>query len=560
MYINKLIKKQVMLILATVVLVGTLAVTTSFAVFEETKSNATDQKMTIGNLDVTYTGGSAISITDINPMTDSTALSKTNNIYTFTIKNTGTVPYNFKVKVINNPSYTSNLLPHQYIRYSLNNGTASTLGSGQADYELTSGVIEAGATNTYNLRLWVADASTYRLPNSALGQEIHLKISVEGKAGSGWLPSNFKDRILALNEVKTPITTPGAAVSTASEALLASAEDDYGTSYYFRGAVTNNYVEFANKCWRIVRVGGDGSVKLILHNDNKAGVANPCSSANNSNSAAFASYTVMQQDSNFNTNYDDNAAVARYLVTTYESKVDTNYDDNAAFVKYVTTTYTSTFNTNYDDNAYVGFMYGTVGASTYEATHANTNKSTILTNLETWYTNNLKTYESVIDDNVWCNDKTNVTDTSYDPWSITPNGRGYAKNVTYYGATQRLVSKSDSAGGAGPSLKCNGELSKITSKVGLITADELAFAGYAIGTGNTTTYLQENATDTYWWSLSPYNFNGSSAGVWGVFGGSGYFYGSRVDGTYGVRPSISLKSTTNVTGKGTSSSPFIISM
>ena len=559
MYINKLIKKQVMLILATVVLVGTLAVTTSFAVFEETKSNATDQKMTIGNLDVTYTGGSAISITDINPMTDSTALSKNNNIYTFTIKNTGTVPYNFKVKVINNPSYTSNLLPHQYIRYSLNNGTASTLGSGQGDYELTSGVIEAGATNTYNLRLWVADASTYSLPNSVLGQEIHLKISVEGKAGSGWLPSNFKDRILALNEVKNPITTPGAAISTASEALLASAEDDYGTSYYFRGAVTNNYVEFANKCWRIVRVGGDGSVKLILHNDNTTGVANPCDSANNSTSAAFASYTVMQQESNLNTNYDDNAAVARYLVTTYESKVDTNYDDNAAFVKYVYTTYKSTFNTNYDDNAYVGFKYGTVGASTYEATHANTNKSTILTNLETWYTNNLKTYESVIDDNVWCNDKTNVTDTSYDPWSITPNGKGYAKNVTYYGATQRLVSKSNSAGGTGPSLKCNGELSKINSKVGLITADELAFAGYAKGLQNTTTYLQENATDTWWWSLSPSYFNGSNAYVWGVGGGSGVF-GGLVSSTYGVRPSISLKSTTNVTGEGTSSSPFIISM
>ena len=301
MYINKLIKKQVMLILATVVLVGTLAVTTSFAVFEETKSNATDQKMTIGDLDVTYTGGSAISITDINPMTDSTALSKTNNIYTFTIKNTGTVPYNFKVKVINNPSYTSNLLPHQYIRYSLNNGTASTLGSGQGDYELTSGVIEAGATNTYNLRLWVADASTYRLPNSALGQEIHLKISVEGKAGSGWLPSNFKDRILALNEVKAPITTPGAAVSTADEALLASAEDDYGTSYYFRGAVTNNYVEFANKCWRIVRVGGDGSVKLILHNDNTAGAANPCT-VNDSGDAAFARYSGTTYKSAFNTN------------------------------------------------------------------------------------------------------------------------------------------------------------------------------------------------------------------------------------------------------------------
>ena len=515
MYINKLIKKQVMLILATVVLVGTLAVTTSFAVFEETKSNATDQKMTIGNLDVTYTGGSAISITDINPMTDSTALSKTNNIYTFTIKNTGTVPYNFKVKVINNPSYTSNLLPHQYIRYSLNNGTASTLGSGQADYELTSGVIEAGATNTYNLRLWVADASTYSLPNSVLGQEIHLKISVEGKAGSGWLPSNFKDRILALNEVKTPITTPGAAVSTETEALLASAEDDNGTSYYFRGAVTNNYVEFANKCWRIVRVGGDGSVKLILHNDNTTGAANPCDSANNNASAAFARYSG--------------------------------------------TTDTSAFNLSYNDNAYVGFKYGTVGAGDYALTHANTNNSTILTNLEAWYEkNNLKNYEKVIADTVWCNDKTNVTDTSYDPWSITPNGLGYAKNVTYYGATQRLVGTSGSAGGTGPSLKCNGELSKINSKVGLITADELALAGYAYNISNTTTYLQENATDTYWWSLSPNYFNGFNADVWNVNGSYGSFGNSYVNYAVGVRPSISLKSTTNVTGNGTSEDPYII--
>ena len=517
MYINKLIKKQVMLILATVVLVGTLAVTTSFAVFEETKSNATDQKMTIGNLDVTYTGGAAISITDINPMTDSTALSKTNNIYTFTIKNTGTVPYNFKVKVINNPSYTSNLLPHQYIRYSLNNGTASTLGSGQADYELTSGVIEAGATNTYNLRLWVADASTYSLPNSVLGQEIHLKISVEGKAGSGWLPSNFKERILALNENKTPITTPGTAISNDDEALLASTEDDYGTSYYFRGAVTNNYVEFANKCWRIVRVGGDGSVKLILHNDNTKKVANPCDSANNNASAAFARYSG--------------------------------------------TTDTSAFNLSYNDNAYVGFKYGTVGAGDYALTHANTNKSTILTNLEAWYEkNNLKNYEKVIADTVWCNDKTNVTDTTFNPYNYSNvNGLGYAKNVTYYGATQRLVGTSGSAGGTGPSLKCNGELSKINSKVGLITADELALAGYAYGLQNSTTYLQENATDTYWWSLSPYFFYGAGASVWYVIGSNGYFGGNYVFLTYGVRPSISLKSTTNVTGNGTSDSPFIIS-
>ena len=327
----------------------------------------------------------------------------------------------------------------------------------------------------------------------------------------------FAETILANNKVKAPITTPGATISTASEALLASTEDDYGTSYYFRGAVTNNYVEFANKCWRIVRVGGDGSVKLILHNDNPTGAANPCDAANNSASAAFAHYNG--------------------------------------------STYTSRFNENYDDNAYIGFKYGTPGSSKYETTHANTNKSTILTNLETWYTNNLKTYESVIDDTVWCNDKTNVTDTTYNPWNMSNvNGLGYGTNTTYYGATQRLVSKSNSAGGTGPSLKCNGELSKIASKVGLITADELAYAGYAWNIGNTTTYLQENATDTYWWSLSPGIFVGSSAGVWRVGGSNGGLNRSDVDYTGGLRPSISLKSTTSVTGEGTSSSPYIISM
>ena len=317
------------------------------------------------------------------------------------------------------------------------------------------------------------------------------------------------------NTVQTPTTTPGTEISADTEALLASTEDDYGTSYYFRGAVKNNYVEFANKCWRIVRVGGDCSVKLILHNDNTAGAANPCNSANNSTSAAFARYSG--------------------------------------------TTYTSAFNTNYNDNAYVGFKYGTAGASDYATTHANTNKSTILTNLETWYNNNLKTYESVIDNSVWCNDKTNVTDTTFDPWSHNPNGLGYAKNLTFYGAIQRLISTSGSAGGTGPSLKCNGELSKITSKIGLITADELAFAGYAGGLGNTTTYLQDNATDDWWWSLSPDSFDGGDAYVWGVSGGLGVF-GGRVYSAGGVRPSISLKPFTNVTGNGTSTNPFKVIM
>ena len=49
-----------------------------------------------------------------------------------------------------------------------------------------------------------------------------------------------------------------------TEKELSSTQDDYGTSYYYRGGVEDNYVNFAGMCWKIVRIQGDGSIKLIL--------------------------------------------------------------------------------------------------------------------------------------------------------------------------------------------------------------------------------------------------------------------------------------------------------
>ena len=297
-----------------------------------------------------------------------------------------------------------------------------------------------------------------------------------------------------------------------TEALLASTEDDYGTSYYFRGAVKNNYVQFANKCWRIVRINGDGSVKLVLHNDNTSNASSPCASSNNSTTAAFARYSG--------------------------------------------SSYTSVFNSNYNDNAYIGFMYGATGASDYASTHANTNKSDILKNLETWYTNNLTSYESKLADTIWCNDKSTVS-----------GGLGYGTNATDYGAYNRLASTKQ------PTLKCpndnnGGKLSKftvddtkngngnLTYKIGLLTADEIAFAGSIAYTYNRSTYLQENTGTTWWWSLSPGNFFGGSAYVW--FVDSGYLVNGYVAYDYGLRPVISLISSTNVTGDGTSENPYVV--
>ena len=479
---------------------------------------------------------SKISLTDAFPIIDEDGLKQTP--FTFTIKNNcnSYVKAYITIDSTYRESTNTSYLKDNYMKVNispkgtttgksviLGGQTLTDLENNKKGYLIINTGLKANEEKSYDLRIWMDSSVT---TEQGLNKNWSGKIVVvsnaseepvpapEGwyEAGSGTLLASIRDN----NALKTPITTPGTAISTASEALLASAEDDYGTSYYFRGAVKNNYVKFANKCWRIVRISGDGSVKLILHNDNTTKVANPCDSSNNSGNAAFARYSGE--------------------------------------------TYTSAFNTNDNDNAYVGFKYGTVGASDYASAHANTNKSTILTNLEIWYNNNLTAYESVIDNSVWCNDKTNVTDTSYNPWNWSNvNGLGYAKNVTYYGATQRLVNTNGSAGGTGPSLKCNGELSKINSKVGLITADELAFTGCAYTKNNKTTYLQENATDTEWWSLSPDDFSGSGALVWYVIGDIGYFGYNYAGNTYGLRPSISISSDTTISGgSGTSEDSYII--
>ena len=510
-------QKRVMIYVMIVSLICIVGVSYAFFTAGMSSETSTTVRADAGTMKITYDGGKDINLAGIYPKDDVWA-TKT---ITVTGNNTTDAEMYYKLTLVVDSNTFKTDDPLQYELVSTNTSTNGEIIPTISKTDLTENSIELGsghfvkannAKHTYLLKIYYPKKATSQNANQGAAFSAHVEIT-SAKAPT---VKTLAQTILAKNEVKAPITTPGAAVSTASEALLASAEDDYGTSYYFRGTVTNNYVEFANKCWRIVRVGGDGSVKLILHNDNPTGVANPCDAANNSASAAFARYSGE--------------------------------------------TYKSAFNTNSNDNAYVGFKYGTVGASDYASAHANTNKSTILTNLETWYTNNLKDYADAIADTVWCNDKTNVTDTTYDPYGWNPNGLGYGTNITYYGASQRLLSASNHAGGTGPGLKCNGELSKINSKVGLITADELAYAGYAYGSGNTTTYLQENATDTYWWSLSPYYFNGGLAGVWGVYGSDGSFGDSGVGYTYGVRPSISLKSTTNVTGEGTSSSPFIISM
>ena len=70
--------------------------------------------------------------------------------------------------------------------------------------------------------------------------------------------------IINNNMIKSDSQTKvGEEIAVNDEGLI-SFLDDSGITYYFRGNVTNNYFSFADKMWRIVRINGDNSVRLIL--------------------------------------------------------------------------------------------------------------------------------------------------------------------------------------------------------------------------------------------------------------------------------------------------------
>ena len=118
---------------------------------------------------------------------------------------------------------------------------------------------------TYNLNTTINTEGTYYLwvkdgvGNKAVSDVIDLE-------NRGW------KTILANNTVNE--TTPDFSKVAKTNEGLFKADDDYTAttgmkSYYFRGAVDNNWVKFGKDrtgkyiYWRIIRINGDGSIRMI---------------------------------------------------------------------------------------------------------------------------------------------------------------------------------------------------------------------------------------------------------------------------------------------------------
>lgn len=129
--------------------------------------------------------------------------------------------------------------------------------------------IDAGETRVYSIEI------TNNGENN-LTSTLNIR-DYQGKTVS------FSDTVLKnSNYSESSLTKVGVDLATDDEGLIKSS-DDIGVSYYFRGNVQNNYVSFANLTWRIVRINGDGTVRLVLD-----GVADSLSNYYSDSSAGFS--------------------------------------------------------------------------------------------------------------------------------------------------------------------------------------------------------------------------------------------------------------------------------
>ena len=478
---------------------------------------------------------SSIALSNSYPVSDEKGMS--GEAYSFTITNKCTVDSAYQVTL---NTLNANTMGDDKVKYVIYKDGESKPSTGQlvnsapinADkgnitvtdlkesYIIASGELKGateengtGESHTYNVYLWIDESAGNEVENTRFEASINIVNAstriLEGyeKCVQDYGEDNPQCQIMA--NVDTTGSCPtvnddGTVNVTSAESsasLICTAPDDYGTSYYFRGAVENNYVYFAGYYWRILRVNGDESIRII---------------------------------------YDGTSAHANG-----ESSTDRQIGKSA-------------YNSNYSDNTYVGYMYGTTGTGTYDETHANTNDSTIKGVIDNWYKANIEDagYGSYINDTLFCNDRSFASDNT---------GTGAGTSTTYYrwyygpwtSETNKtnprfICSQQNDRFTVDNEITGNGNL---TYPVGLLTTDEATLAG-GYDTSNYRYYLH---TGNYYWTMSSYGyFGGSVSAIVSFVGSRGNLDGNYVYMSYGVRPVLNLKSGSLKSGSGTATDPFLV--
>lgn len=305
------------------------------------------------------------------------------------------------------------------------------------------------------------------------------------------------------------------------ESSLSMTQDDYGTSYFYRGNVEDNYVNFAEMCWRIVRIQGDGSIKLILED--------------------------------IDTTCDNDLFAGEWGIGTGNYGYEYQEQQDHLIMNYLK-----------------------------PKTNANSSMVKAFYDFET--TGKLKNYTDKLKSGDWCiGDKAYSRSGIFPNYTYTPlEEYVYSSEWMIYDSDRRLGTFYRNVT---PTLICTGALldnyadvtvngTTITNNspmyVGTLTADEVVYAGaMAYFNANSKFYLinsnfDKNSKYSFFWLLSPAIFDGDHDSAFNL-SSNGYLSDmcGYVDGScdnFAFRPSIVLKSSTTIVegGQGTLESPYVI--
>ena len=439
---------------------------------------------------------------------------------TFTIENSGTGDGVVSISWMNlENTYLEGSLTYSFSESDSEDGTFTPIVENRniprnltrSDRVLVSGLtIPAQTTKYYKLVI------TLNYTDFDQTADLEARLDTQFKITEGILKeeANAATTLARLGKTVKDESPDFATIATTDETQdgLYAMEDDYGTSYYYRGAVEDNYVKFAEFYWRIIRVNGDGSLRLI---------------------------------------YDGTSAHAN---------TDTSTDRLALT--------SQAYNASHNDAKYVGYMYspsGTTASSSKEQAQSNKVNSDIKTAIESWYKTNIadRGYDEYVSDNIFCNDRS-TPGSEATGWSAD-TGLGYGTNVTGYGGYARL---SKDQNNPSPKIECENKNDaftkedtekgngKLGEKVGMITADEIVLAGSGkYNTENQSYYLHKG---NWYWSLSPYNMYTSGNAYVFYVNSNGYLNSNDVSHAGGVAPVINLGAeyVNTMVGDGSASSPF----
>jgi len=462
----------------------------------------------------------------------------------------------------------SNIIPKVTITVTSNNTSYGTVSPSIQE-------VEPGSTVT--LTLAPADGYIYD-SNTCGGTVSNNTLTISNVTEDKTCVVNFKisaiylaDKILADNDEQADTSIDFSAISSSTNGqglyYTSTNTENNQTTYYYRGAVDNNYVKFGKT---------DGCVykgKEVYYFDESTESLETIITQTQCESTTVCTvegiYTVGLGDTGCDAyageNTEEYATYGEDAINHYWKIVRINEDGSIRLIYQgtsVTATGTSaaignsSFNSTANNNAYVGYMYGTASSSSYSATHVNTNDSTIKEVLDDWYEVNLKNnYSSYLADAGFCNDRSLYSGTGY-----TSTGPSYYSAYNRLSTNKKPQFACPNASNDLFTLKGSGKGNKsLDNPIGLITVDEVAYAGGKENSTNKTYYLYTGAS---YWTMSPSLFNGSTSREWLILGSGGFNSAYVVNtSSVGVRPVINLRSDIEITDdtqNGTSTNYYVI--